>query len=197
MNAVSPVPVPRRRRWLLAVLLGSIALAGVVVAAAAINLFTLNRDAVVLRDEVCSAFHGRGSTRVQISAGPGTLMLLRAGLHFVDDAPPEARLALRAIRAASVGVYTMQQRPADREVIAVMDAADRRMVRRGWERIVGVNNARATVLIYMPVKSREHGTQRFCLAVCNDHDLVIVAGAVDPDHLVDLVRSKDLVAAMR
>ncbi|HWA85353.1 MAG TPA: hypothetical protein VG710_03960 [Opitutus sp.] len=176
---------PRRHsiwRWLLI----GMALCVVLAAIAIVNLITLGRDAVALRKQVFAALDVPATTRVQVNVGPVLLTTVRTGLHFIKSAPPEARQALAAVRAASVGVYALRAPVAAGKRAAMFAAADAVMNRRGWIRIVGVNDHEDTVLVYTPAKAEWGHTQRVCLAVCSGDELVVVAATANTDALAEL-----------
>jgi hypothetical protein len=179
---------PRPRRWRRVLLWSSAVFVAalVIVAIAAINLVTLSRDAAALRQVFVAGAPGALRPQVQIDAGPATLALARLVVGCIDDVPAEARQALRAVRAASVGVYEADRSELGPWRTGLMAAADDKMTRRGWTRIVGVRDGRQVVLVYVPADSSARGTQRFCVAVCDQRQLVVVSGAADADALVAL-----------
>jgi len=196
MSATTSIPSPAapRRRSIWWWIFGGAAACFAIAVISVLNAVTLNRDAAVLRNEVLGALKGRTSMRIQVSAGPGILMGVRAVLHCIDRVPKEAHAALAAVRSASVGVYRLQENATLPERVRMFASADKAMSHRGWTRIVGVNDGRDTVLIYTPKKPGWTSTQRVCLAVCDGDEVVIVAGAVDPDALADLAQyHRDLV----
>ena len=107
-------------------------------------------------------------------------------MGFVHDIPDEALRSLDATRAASVGVYTLSHdvTPAARAKMLV--GAERAMSRRGWTRVVGVNNANATVVIYAPTNASGGDVQRVCLAVCEGGKLVVIDASADVKSLIKL-----------
>lgn len=186
---VSPVPVRSERRlarWILVTLLlliTPIALVGVGVA----SLFGLNRDAALLKREVMAASDSDWNTTVQVNVGWCTLTAARTVLRFVD-APnvDEARLALAAVRRASVGVYQRIGRARDWSRDQLITRTDERMTRRGWSRLVGVLDDDATVLVYASDEIDSGGKIDLCLAVIDGEEMVIVSTRVDAGALVEL-----------
>ncbi len=183
----TPAPVRPRRRiwpWILGVALTPFVLVGL----AAASLLTLDRDAAALRREAMAASGSDWDTKVQVSVGGLVLGAARSTLFFVRTPEVEdARLALAAVRHASVGVYE-RATPAgavDRERLMV--ATDDRMRARGWTRLVGVAEKDETVLIYVSDDLDPDGPVELCLAVIGRRELVIVSTSVAPDALHDLV----------
>ncbi len=194
-------PVPSRRKlwhrilfWILAV----VGLSAVVVAAVAINTVTLNRDARLMRNEIVAAIDSPTRTQIQLTIGPAVVACVRVGLAFCDHVPPEARLALKAVNAASVGVYKLssRSRPGEFPGAKLFAMSDRLMNRRGWMRVVGVNHEDESVLIYMPSNTRDHGLQRVCVAVCKRDQLVIVSASGTTDSLVELATAGRALAKL-
>jgi hypothetical protein len=184
MNPAAPATPSRRRRlwwWALALVLTPVLLLG----AAALSYLTLNRDAAVLRQEVMAATDTQWNTKVQLSVGRLSLWAVQQGLAFVPKAEvQEAREALHAVRAVSVGVY----RPAQPNPVwsrdRLFNETDRTMRARGWSRLVGVADHRENVLIYAP-DDAELG--KICVAVVTGRELVVVSATINPDALGALV----------
>lgn len=172
--------------WILALC----ALSGLAVVALALNTITLDRDARLLRNEILAAIDRPSSTQVQLSVGPTIIGSVRLGLVFCADAPREARIALKAVSDASVGVYRLKGGSRDLAGAKLFAMSDRAMNDRGWTRVVGVNQNNESVLVYMPTKSSEHGTQRVCVAVCKRDQLVVVSGTANLESLVELAQTQ-------
>lgn len=190
MNAQDPAPsaAPKstRRRWIWITIAAVVCAPFVALAVAAYSFATLDRDAAVLRRQVMAATDARWTTKIQLSAGRATLAALRGCLTFVHHKDiEEARLALRAVRCASVGVYEMEDDNADWSREKLLNETDRRMEERGWMRIVGVSQDGDTVLVYAPADAGE--PEEFCLAVVDGRQLVIVSAAVNAGALEQLV----------
>lgn len=178
--------------WFCALMAGSALILGLIV----LSAVSLARDAGALRDALVAALPQSPTTRVQVSAGPALLGLARFGLQWVDQIPDEGRLALRAVRSASVGVYTLSTRKTPLAGSRLLAAADQCMNARGWTRLVAVIEHQQTVMIYTPGKQRSSGVQKFCLAVCDADQLVVVSGAADLDVLLELVERQSRLASL-
>lgn len=188
MNSPGQNPAPRRsyRRWLL---LGiGLCLAPVLLLAlVALSYVTLDRDAAVLRRQVMAATPAGWGTRVQLDVGHTTLEAIRSGLYFVHDRNiADARLALAAVRHASVGVYERASGMADWSRPQLFAAADRAMGRRGWTRLVGVADPQHTVLVYASRDIAADKPVDLCLAVVEEQKLVVVSTTVDATLLAEL-----------
>ncbi len=198
MNSTPSTPQPTRSspvRRILFWFLGLMAFCGVVLAVAVVSVVMLNRDAAALRDEMLDAIDGGAQTRVQISAGPALLATARTVLAFIPDVDAEARLALRSVRRASVGVYELSAKPSPAARTTLMNAAERTMNRRGWTRAVAVNDGDALVLVYLPKNGGGGEQQKVCVAVCSDRQCVIVAGTIDAGPLAQLIARQGGLAA--
>ncbi len=190
MNTPVPASVPvakserRLARWLLLgllLLITPVVMVGIGVA----SLFRLNRDAAMLKREVMAASESDWNTKVQVSAGWCTLTAARAVLHFIDEKNvDDARLALAAVRHASVGVYEQTGR-GEWSRGQLVARTDERMRGRGWGRLAGITERDQAVLIY--TKEDDDGDRlQLCIAVVDDRELVIVSTKVDAEQLFRL-----------
>ncbi len=191
MNAseqASNATAPRRRygRWIVA---GLVLLVAPVFALgiAAWSMLTLNRDAALLRREVMKATDSGWNTKVQMDVGAVTLGTVRTALAFVHHANiDDARLALSAVRSASVGVYERKRADGEVSFAKLSSHTDELMRRRGWTRLVGVASGRENVLVYTSDQGSDDRLD-LCLAVLDGKELVIVSTRVDPEALMQLV----------
>lgn len=190
MNPTTPsVPAtPRRRRiwpWVLVICLAPWALIAVAVA----SYLSLDSDAAVLRRQVMSATHTSWDTKVQCSVGRLTIGAVRTGLVFVPKAEiADARLALAAVKHASVGVYERKPGNVEWSRQQLLVETDRVMQKRGWTRLAGITERdQQAVLIYMPEDFDDGDEVDLCVAVVNDRELVVVSTTIAPDALTELV----------
>ena len=123
---------------------------------------------------------------MQVSAGRLVLGGVRSCLAVLDREPlRDARLALAAVKSASVGVYELAQPgPADRRG-ELLNRVDHLMGARGWTRLVGVVDGDDTVMIYLPRDTDE--PDEICLAVVSGPKLVVVSAAIRPDAIRALI----------
>ena len=189
MNPVPSASTPRRHVWRWVFLGLGICLAPfVVLAAVAVSFLTLDRDATVLRQHIMAATDNDWNTKVQMSLGRITLGAVRTGLAFVHNKDiDDARLALAAVRHASVGVYERRPGQTDWSRQQLFAETDKAMQKRHWTRLVGVADKKDTVFIYMPADFDPDDPVEICLAVVNDRELVVVSTCVDASILADLV----------
>ena len=185
----SPVSAsPRRRRWwpwVLGLCLAPFVILGV----AALNFLSLDRDAAALRRHVMTATDSSWNTKVQVSVGGIALGAVRGGLAVVKSANVEqARLGLRAVSRASVGVYQRDAAAARVAPGQLMADTDQRMRQRGWTRVIGVVRKGETVLVYAPAGAAADDEVDVCLAVIKERELVIVSARLKGEAIGELVR---------
>jgi hypothetical protein len=191
MNAseqMSAAAAPRRSygRWIAAGLVLLIA-PMIILGIAAWSMLTLGRDAALLRREVMNATGSDWHTKVQMDIGGVTLGTARTVLSFVHHQDvADARLALSAVRSASVGVYERDRADGDVPFATLSSSADAMMGKRGWTRMVGVTSGRQHVLVYTSDRGNDDRVD-LCLAVIDGKELVVVSTRVDPEVLMQLV----------
>ena len=188
MNPAPATPSPARRsygRWIIAGLI--LFIAPVIIVGAGIwSVVTLSTDAAALRHEVMTASGSDWSTRVQLDAGWAILGTARSVMHFVEAKNvDDARLALSAVRHASVGVYERRGRDRDMNSAELMAGTDKVMHGRGWNRLVGVVDGNKTVLIYTSGENNSGDKIDLCLAVIDGKELVVVSTRVDAGVLAE------------
>ncbi len=187
-TANPPTIAPRRSygKWIaagLVILVTPVILLGVAVW----STLTLNSDAALLRREVMAATGSDWHTKVQMDVGSVTLGAVRTALRFVQHKDmDDARLALSAVRSASVGVY--ERKDSDQGVAPekLFGPTDKLMRARGWTRLVGVAQGKQNVLVY--TADHDSGDRvDLCIAVVDGKELVVVSTRVDAEALMKLV----------
>jgi hypothetical protein len=183
MPTIAP---PKRHRlwpWILGLVLTPFVMLGIMIA----SVIQLNGDATALRKFFMAATGDHWHTKVQVSVSPVLASLVRTGVSFIHDLPPEAGAALRAVRSASVGVYEQSGPAAPGAPGRLIVEADEIMTRRGWIRVLGVVDEKNTVLIYLPARRQAAMPSRMCLAAYSGRELVVVAAGFDAEMLGNLV----------
>lgn len=177
---------PRRRRiwpYVLGLMAGVCLLPLVIVA----SHLGLGNDATILRDGMKAAVGGDVSTRIQFRSG---LMMIPVARMVVSicNVKDEARIALSAVKSASVGVYELED-PVSKgtDFASAFSGIDTDMKRRGWERMVAVSDGNAQVLIYTRTKDRDSKILRMALAVLDGREMVVVSAEVRPEHLMPMI----------
>jgi len=175
---------PRRRRiwpWVVAGCLAPCLLLAVV----AWSIVTPMRELANLRDKIVTKETGDWETQVQLDLGPGSLALVRMILRFVEhEEIDKARLALAAVRRASVGVYSRTSR-TDRPVGDLLAAAQLTLESRGWTKVAKIVESDSLVLVY---HLETKGAGEFCVAVVDDDECVLVYAKLAEDELAELVK---------
>jgi len=189
MNPAPQSSSPRRHVWRWVLLGVGICLTPfVLLAMVAASYLTLDRDVAVLRRHVMDATDAGWSTKVQMSVGRFTLGAIGQGLRFVQHKDiADARLALSAVKHASVGVYERGSGGAHWSREQLFTETDAAMQKRGWTRMVGVVDKKDTVLVYIPTDMNEDGPVEICLAVVSGKELVVASTTLDPEALSALV----------
>ena len=189
MNPTSPSPAPRRHIWRWVLLAAGICLAPfLLLGAVAISYLTLDSDVRALRKQVMAATDASWHTKVQMDVGQVTLGAINEGLRFVHHKDmADARLALSAVKHASVGVYERTSDRADWSNERLFGDTDRAMQGRGWTRLVGVVDHKENVLVYTRDSRGDNEPLDLCIAVVNGRELVVVSTSIDPSALGDLV----------
>jgi hypothetical protein len=187
--APSATPAPRRQVWRWVLLGAGLCLAPFALLAVVVMSYViLDRDVRVLRNHVMDATDAAWNTKVQMSVGRLTLGAIGQGLRFVDHKDmDDARLALRSVKQASVGVYERRSGGEDWFHEQLFTETDRAMQKRGWIRMVGVAEKKETVLIYVQEDLDEGEPFEICLAVVNGKEMVVASTTVDAEALGDLI----------
>lgn len=198
MNSIAPRP-PRRSRWriIAEVSVAAALVWSIAVAMVASEVLALDGDAAELRREVLSALDLPVERQVQVAVGPATLSATRTLLHFIPEAPAEAREALNGVVRGSVAVYGLRSHVRAADSRAVFEAAEHALQPRGWTRVVGVHQDDKVVVIYTPTDPSDDERPEICLAVLDGRQLVIVQGQVDAKALVRLASHRRPALAWR
>jgi len=179
MNTLAPPLIRRRRIWPWVL--------GAVITAPAYSFVGLDSETASLRRQLMQATGAEWDTKVQLSLGRVSFATLRGALSFsTKEEIAEARLALKGIKRASVGVYELRGAAKEWSQAELMHAADAVMQRHGWDRVVGVMDGGETVMIYVPAKTTE--PREVCVAVISKRELVVVSAGLDPEALVQLAK---------
>jgi hypothetical protein len=172
-------------RWVCIISLFLIGLAVLAMAGIA-SYFHLTSSTRALRGAVMDSVDGRWHRHFAINVGGGTLALARLVTSFVR-LPPDARIALRCLDNADVGVYELEDTISAPDYALLLSTADKSMRTKGWERIVGVIDGRQFVAVYAPHNNR--GKDISCsVVVLDDRNLVVVSARGDTGPMMELVQ---------
>ena len=170
---------------LAAVCLLAVGLVGLVV----YRTITVGGDIRAARNAVLKDLNIKCASKVEVTAHPLLVHLVRFGLSFAPI-EPEARLAMKAFRGAEVGVYQLRSSLGVSERRAVFSQIDQRLAGRGWERTVAVLDGDDLVMVFTPEKELDLDDVAAFVVVLNGHDLVLVSGRGDLEPIVELVTGK-------
>ena len=185
MNPSSHLPRTRSsawRLWLWGLLLTPFLLLGLLGACVA-SCFRLSADARAVRNELIKSSGVEWRQQIALNAGWLTLGAVRAGLSCVR-LDPAARAALQSIHGAGVGIYQLPAGTPPPNRAAMLVAADSAMTARGWERVVGVIDARDLVAVYSPKKVSVHRL-KCCVLVFDGKEMVLVSAQGNPEPLLE------------
>jgi len=161
-------------RWFVGIVMVCTALIALLILGVT-SYFRLSADTGALLSGVTKASGLELRRVVALNVGEATFTLARAGLSFAR-LPEEARAALRSVRACEVGVYhslTRGDNGASEDRPGMLERADAAMIRRGWERIVGVLDGDDLVAVYAPAAMDSPQSVRFCVVVFDGSELVV------------------------
>jgi hypothetical protein len=190
---MSPTPTtsakPRRHVWRWVFLgLGLCLTPFLILAIVAASFLTLPSDARVLRKHVMAATDSNWHTKVQVDLGSLSLAAVRTGLAFVHNKDvADAKLALAAVKHASVGVYMRDASEQGCSRERLFTETDQAMQQRGWSRLVGVADGKDNVLVYVSQNIVPDEPIDICVAVVNGQELVVVSTSIDASKLTELV----------
>lgn len=139
----------------------------------------------VLRQAAAQSAGVELEPEIQIALRPAACALLRAGAALADH-PPELHAALGAIRAVEVGVYQVAASKPPAKPRGMLGEIDRAMAARGWERVVGVVNARDMVAVFAPRNIRSHRDLSLAVLVFDGSRVVAASVRGDPEAVIDL-----------
>lgn len=161
---------------------GGLVAGAVLLGFAAASWLTLSRDAAWLYAALRTEQPEEWSTKFQGDAGPVLLGALRLGLRYHESLEPEILTGLAAVRRVSVGVYRLRSIEADDGALLTFPAA-----RTGWIRLATVRDDRDAVVVYVREPATGAKTVSVALAVREPGQVVVLAGEIEPGHLLALI----------
>ncbi len=144
-------------------------------------------DSRVVRQALLKAGDAEWTPTIELGVGGGVLGLARRGLGFAD-LPPEARAVVNAVRGADVGIYRLTK--GGRNRVALLEATDRGMSDRGWERVVGVISGSELVAAYLPRDLKSGRDLRLCVMVLDGEEMVVVGARGNLEPLLKLAETE-------
>ena len=195
MNTPPVPPVikpPAKRGWLwlilVIILIPLIPLGGLALGVA--SYFRLGSDTRALRNELTRASGTEWRKQIGLNIGDTTLGVARGALPFIKGIDRDAQSALRAVHGVEVGIYELDSTSKTPDRAAMLNAADKAMSRRGWERVVGVLDGDDMVSVFLPAKITPANQMKCCVAVLDDRKLIIVSARGDLKPLLEFARNK-------
>jgi hypothetical protein len=175
-----------RRRY---VVIAAVVCLPVVGALAVTSYFRLSSETKALRQSLMSCVPGQWDKKFAVHVGGITMGFVRVGSRFVH-LPPEPRAALEALHGAEVGVYELSEDMPATNAPAIFRAADKAMNAHGWQRIVGVVQARNLVGVYIPCRGFSAHRMSCCVAVLHERDLVVASARGNVAGLLELAGTR-------
>lgn len=155
------------------------------------GFFRLTPPTAALRDCVREVVPAALKATGSLNIGPATLGLARLGSGMIKDVPPEARQAIRSVKAMDAGVYRLERwlEPAERSrlVVEVGEA----MKRRGWFRVATVTREDDMIQIFVPDKNVAIKNLWLSVLVLHEQQLVVASVRGDASLLMEIL-SKNL-----
>lgn len=136
------------------------------------SFFFLGADARALRNGFMASSEGSWRQRIAFNVGGMTTGLVRLGAALFQT-PQEVRAGIETVRAVEVGVYKGTDLPVVKGYGLAVAAMDKKMQKRGWERVVGVFKDNDLVAVYVPSKGLSEERIRCCFLVTHDNELVV------------------------
>ena len=188
--APTPATLPPRPRVSVAWIVAGMMLCLLLFSAySVVSFFQLGSETRVLRNSLTHATGGEWHTRIALNAGWITTSLLRAGTRLIN-LPAEAKTVLGALHGIEVGIYRQQSAPLPSDYGGILQVADNEMATKGWERVVGVVQARELVAVYCPRKGLTPRHMKCCVMVVTGEDLVIAGVRGNLQALVPLAAGR-------
>ncbi len=190
MNAVdtSSGIAPRQPRHTVRWILLGILCLFVFVTVRVVGCFMISSDTAALRNELVQSAPAEWHKRIELSVGSMALSMARFIIGFLE-VPPEARTALQALRGGEVAIYEVDPGDNGPEYHSLLASADRAMLARGWERVVGCVQHKSAVAVYVPQNIRSPKRVQVCVAVVNPRQMVLVSARGNLEPLLELARA--------
>ncbi len=156
------------------------------IALAVYRTLTVGGDLRAARNVVVKDLNVGYASKVEVSAHPWLVGLVRFGLSFAP-LEPEARLALKSVRGAEVGVYQLASSLDGAQRLTLFRQVDDRLAKRGWSRMVTVFDRDNLVLVYAPAGELDPDEVEAFVLVLDGRDLVMVSGSGNLAPIAELV----------
>jgi hypothetical protein len=182
MSSPNPTTHPRTRKWhflLLSFLLFcSFAAIGIA------SYFRLGPDTAALRSSFLKVEDVPWNRKIAIHIGPLTMAMFRHAVRFIDMGD-EPKAVIESLRSIEVGVYELPI-SANENALTSLDAADKAVASRKWQRVVSVKNEEAQVAIYAQTPGVSAKAVRCCFMVLHERLLIVGSARINPESLMRL-----------
>jgi hypothetical protein len=149
--------------------------------------FRVGSDTSALRDVALDSGFRTADEKIEIGVGFFTVGLARLVTRFVE-VPPEAHLALSALRHAECSVYKVKGR--EESLATILTRADAAMEKQHCERLVGVLEKDSLVAVYVPRGATGGRYLQASVMVLTRDQLVCVSAKAHAEDLIELAMSK-------
>lgn len=173
-------------RWFFgAMIVVSVGLAvlGIALVVGVASYFRLSSETRALRNGLIKASGADWHQQIAFNVGRMTLGVARTGLSLVH-LDKEARAALESMHGLEVGIYQLPAAAKTPDRAAMLIAADKAMLARGWERAVGVMEGHELVAIYLPEKNTNMQRLNCCVMVFDGRQMILASARTNPQPLV-------------
>lgn len=152
-----------------------------------------------LRRVTAKSEPGTWMEEVDVAVGGRVFSLVGFGLAL---APVEERVrdlypVIRAAREVAVSVHRRRHSDADADGgRRWMDAVTEEMKGAGWQPMVMVRDGGEGVAVFLPMAWEGKGDLTVCVAVRDRSELVLVSARVDPEPVLEFVRTSGVLKQM-
>lgn len=156
--------------------------------------FRASSETRALRNAVLDNSPGtKWEEQIEFGLGALTFGVAKLGVGVAGkfaDLPEEARLVLQSAQAGDVSVHQLVKGSPASDISAILQKADLALEKKGWSRIVGVQDKDNLVAIYVPDNMTSVRKARVCVLVMDGRDLVCAQAKADLRPLFTLAMDK-------
>ena len=178
-----------RMAFVFSVLLLSLLIGVFVAGATVLRAFKPPTDRSGLRSELLTCLEGSrvSSIEVAIPSWVATLGRVGVSLAAID---PDIKAAIQPVKGGQVGVYEFEECPSRKNMMTLLEVADRELEGEGWLRMVTVLEDSKLVVVYGLDSSPRSGQEIEAFVIVVDQHKVVIACATGyTDPLIQLASS--------
>jgi hypothetical protein len=153
-----------------------------------------------LRRVTAKAEPGTWKDEVDVAVGGRVFSLVGFGLALapVEDRVRDLYPVIRAACEVAVSVHRRRHSDADADADADggrrwMDSVTEEMEGEGWHPMVMVRDGGEGVAVFLPMAWDGKGDLTVCVVVREEHELVLVSARVDPEPVLEFVRTSGVL----